>query len=220
MLAWKEKRGEKNDMMDGGVFIVDCDRLENEPVLLKDSNGKQRFLSLVLQSLCAFLIEWQRGSVVIPSFLLMVGMSLFVACMTTNNSDEPFFTITSFSLSTLSLVSHLVIRNPIAAPSYGKYPRFSHPVIHKIELAFLANFDYKIVLAKVNLDLTVRWKVVASKPGLLDSAPATAISAWGKKGGQETKVMEARLDLVLADRGYRTVKGHKEKLEIFGEGQA
>jgi len=45
-------------------------------------------------------------------------MSLAVAGMTTNDNDERFITISSFSPSTLSLASRLVIHNPITAPSY------------------------------------------------------------------------------------------------------
>jgi hypothetical protein len=57
MLAWKEKWGENREYREGGVFIVDCDKLENEPVLLKDSNGEDGFPFLLRQIYELFLTE-------------------------------------------------------------------------------------------------------------------------------------------------------------------
>jgi hypothetical protein len=132
------------------------------------------------------------------------GMSLFVACMTKDNKNERFITISSFSMSTLSLASRLVIRNPVTAPPYCSDTghQYSNLILQNGEVAFLVNFDYKVVLAKVDWDGTVKWKVVASRLGPPESAPATALSAWGKNGELEAEETKGRLDLVFADQGY------------------
>ena len=75
-------------------------------------------------------------------------------------------------------------------------------VLYNGEAAFLVNFDYKIVLAQVDWGGEVRWRVVASRPGPTETAPATAISSWGKRDGFEDKERKGRLDLVLADQWY------------------
>jgi hypothetical protein len=64
------------------------------------------------------------------------------------------------------------------------------------EIHFLITVEYKVMLAKIDFDGTVKWKLIASLPGPPKFPNATVLSGWNaaKKGNG--------LDIVLAEQQF------------------
>jgi hypothetical protein len=121
--------------------------------------------------------------------------------------DKPNDRQQTIRLSKINIQSgdraYLATLSPIVPPEYcntSATPRVSM-VLKDDEIHFLVSVEYKVMLAKIDFDGTVKWKVIASLPGPPISSPAIALSGWN------SKIRGNRLDLVLGDEyiGYPTV---------------
>jgi hypothetical protein len=70
------------------------------------------------------------------------------------------------------------------------------------DIYFLISLDYKVLLAKIDFDGTVRWKIVASLPGPPVAPRATVLASWGDPMAREVEGKANRLDIVLAEQQF------------------
>jgi hypothetical protein len=68
-------------------------------------------------------------------------------------------------------------------------------ILKNDEIQFLITLEYKVMLAKIDFDGTIKWKLIASTPGPPRSSHAIAV------GSRNLAENEQRMDIVLADQG-------------------
>ena len=98
-----------------------------------------------------------------------------------------------------TLLSYLTAYSPVDYIQRGAFPADSiahHLVLKDNEPHFIASFNYKVMLLKVDFDGTVKWKVVASVPGPPVPPNATVLASWG------VNERERRMDIVLAEQQF------------------
>jgi hypothetical protein len=114
------------------------------------------------------------------------------------NDERRKFKLLKIDLSTKTRIAYIAALSPIKGPSYCGSPNPEHVrmILKNGEIYFLVSVEYKVMLAKIDFDGAVKWKLIASLPGPPKSPEAVALSGWNASG------KENRLDIVLAEQQF------------------
>jgi hypothetical protein len=113
-------------------------------------------------------------------------------------NDQRKIKLSKIDLLSKTRIGHVAALSPVKGPSYCGSPNPAHArmVLKDGEIHFLITVEYKVMLAKIDFDGTVKWKLIASLPGPLKFPKATVLSGWNAAENGN------RLDIVLAEQQF------------------